>query len=907
MTALTVFLAPDGPADGVLDVLADLSGGGLIDPFLWVAASDVTTTGAGAVEIERGGRRTRTSIQEALADRRPTIVRLCVVVPISVRPEAVDVLTERRLAEFVEFAGGGASMTRIRCVVTRPGATAGPDLLARNGWHNVLVAPEDANGPAANRQVLPPTDDRVEIGRHAATTIAGLLALWTGLDDCPLDGRPVESGVRVARAFHRRIDASDVERELRAKVLATRPHLPLPRDHTAGAVYIEDVGPACARMADALWARHRHTLMGRRVQPVTAPSVELTWRTALSWLFRYIWANLRNAPADWYRAGINATSIGIARRVHAVVFGTGRSAYQVVVNRMTARELPAGWQDLGDAAGQLEDLLAQALQHEPHARVDLRPMWIDFAGGALTLADGGRRNPGMPPITIGPQPAVLASVTDAAPGPQDDYSALTGHLAARVDMDRVQAGDVLGADLLRQRLRHVGQRDPLVRADADHVLHSLSTWSTRQEQSYAVQVGTCIAGALMGTFGEIQQYLRFLADAAAPRQAGADGAGGTRHRRSVWLMRILAVLALAAAVTGTALGIAGTVPPRVAVLVVVGPVAAWLAVVIARFVAEQRRIFQELTAEHTLVSHAEAAIANLRQAVQDARRLGDAYDQYLLWSRAVAVVLQEPFGPLPPSPRRGLEIQRGLPRGTRTATVTVREMDVGAAAAALRADLFFPGWLSDLWAAHLRGAGAQLRAPELIRDPDLLFQLNGGAIAGSYLYKWAASLSREGTTATPGEQAWQAVLTALEGSRAALADVLLSAVRPVGGAGEVLSLDEFLAGIDRPAGGQQFAAALFTPTAQAADRSRVVTHAPDRSTAGLSRAYSLVQLSEAARGWELAVASRDGGDDDGPVPGVPSAPPAPAAGGSRVPVRAEPGKPPAPADLPWVPPAPKGF
>ena len=41
MDALTVFLAPDGAAGGVRDVLRDLSAAGLVEPFLWVREAAV--------------------------------------------------------------------------------------------------------------------------------------------------------------------------------------------------------------------------------------------------------------------------------------------------------------------------------------------------------------------------------------------------------------------------------------------------------------------------------------------------------------------------------------------------------------------------------------------------------------------------------------------------------------------------------------------------------------------------------------------------------------------------------------------------------------------------------------------------------------------------------------------------
>ena len=83
----------------------------------------------------------------ALADERPERVRLCVVVPLT---------GGRVVAAEVEDRLAGSCSSPARCTPRPPGsaawwaatATARPqDVLARDGWHNVFVAPEVAEGP----------------------------------------------------------------------------------------------------------------------------------------------------------------------------------------------------------------------------------------------------------------------------------------------------------------------------------------------------------------------------------------------------------------------------------------------------------------------------------------------------------------------------------------------------------------------------------------------------------------------------------------------------------------------------------------------------------------------------------------------------------------------------------------
>jgi hypothetical protein len=209
MPTLNVFLAPDGPAGGVLDVLTDLSAAGLVDPFLWVVDSDVPSdpqvVDVGAVKVD-GGVRTPATVSAELADSSYSRRRLCVVAPLGGPEPVVTMEVEQRLLTLVSFRGGGAAVTPIRALLARPGDHAEPGLLDRAGWHNIYIAPEDARGPGEARQLLGPPLDPVEVGRFAAPAIAGIVGIWTGNDRSPLDDVQAPSGVRAGRAFYRRID-----------------------------------------------------------------------------------------------------------------------------------------------------------------------------------------------------------------------------------------------------------------------------------------------------------------------------------------------------------------------------------------------------------------------------------------------------------------------------------------------------------------------------------------------------------------------------------------------------------------------------------------------------------------------------------------------------------------------------
>jgi len=249
-----VFVAPRGPASGVLDVLQDLSAAGLLQPFLWVDAATIEGLGTGRSELAalevRGGRQMGTTVQTVLSNNRFQRLRVCVLVPLLGDASSVSSAAEQQVAELVSSSSGASGLTRIRCAFTRPHSGAGTGVAARDGWHNIVVAPEDAQGPGFGHTLLPPSADPVDIGRHVAPVVASLAGLWAAVDHAPLDDEPVLPGdtVRVARSFYRGLDAASVEHELRTRFLSTEHGLPLPRLQGASVIYIDDV-PLAGRRA----------------------------------------------------------------------------------------------------------------------------------------------------------------------------------------------------------------------------------------------------------------------------------------------------------------------------------------------------------------------------------------------------------------------------------------------------------------------------------------------------------------------------------------------------------------------------------------------------------------------------------------------------------------------------------
>lgn len=850
MTALTVFLAPDAATAGVLDVLTDLSAVGLVKPFVWVAAARVGSGAIGAVGVDRGRRRPVT-LQDALTDETHDRVRICVIVPLTGGARPVSSEVEQLLAAVVRDTGPDVPISRVRCLVGRPGDQAPPDVIARLGWYNVLVAQEDAHGPARGQQVLAPSVDPVEIGRSAAPTVAGLLGLWSEVDDSPLDDGQVEDSTAVGRSFYRRIDAADVELRLRNRVLTTEP-LPRPRDETGVAGYIDDPGAECERAVRELWKLHHDRLVGQDVVATAQPLEKLNWCNVWRWLGTFIWQALRGRPAAWLQMTKNWAAIKAASTTRDLVFGKANdAAYKVVAGKLDADGLPATWRDMAAASGTLHGRLNTGDVRPLEAPPDLTPLWDDYREAAFTLVDAGPSR-AVAPSSDGLRPRVLHSPAQAIPASPTADHVVAGQLGADTDITNVAPGDVLGADLLRRRLHHLADTENRS-LDTSEPLKELATWENDHRRTFAGQFGQLLADQLGSARDRILACLRTLDEAKAE---AAEPPPEESSSLKTW-MRVLSVAALLGIVVGLVLGFGypGLLPVWLAWVIGVGPILGWLGFAFVAFLREQRGMFADMHQRATLLSAVQAAQVNLRQATIDLRRLKVAYDQLVVWNRILGVVLSEPFGPPPAGIAPAAALSFGLPRTMKVARATGQPEMIDDIAEQVRAEVFGRGWLGKIWDAHFEGAGAQLGKPELVRRPAALLELYGG-VETSDLRAWAEHLVARRPDQAPGDVMWDQAQDVLRRDAKRLPDKLLSSMQVLEkGVAQDTTLEDFLAGIDAPVGRQRFAQVHFSDRAATDEAARVD---PDRhhlysAPTELSQTYVLVQLTALRNPWDFAV------------------------------------------------------
>lgn len=812
MPAATVLLAPSGVADGVLAVLTDLSAAGLVGPFIWITDPSDAAPPQLVTRVE-GGRTADVTLQQIVTAHNIDVMRVCVVVPLLGSDKPLSLSQERFIADLLASSSGASRTVRVRALLARPGMAAHAGVqVAVDGWHNLLIAPEDRPGPGLGHVRLPADDAAAEIGRHTAPVLAAVLGLWSDLDHAPLDHAPVMPGevVRLTRSFYRKLDTAQAESGLRRQLLSQDGTLPLPSDQRAQVVYVTDVSLAATTMADKFWHKHAAVLKGPRRTYERAPAAQkIGLRAALKMFFGFMWAAIKNAPAAWYAAMVNSVSTGIAATMNKTIFGGAASAYEVVINGRTARGERAEWSDIADASSQLSGVLAgqpDGGQHSAHT--DLSAVWQDYSRAAMTLADAGVRSTELPPVQIGVNRGIIGRAAEVVPGPAEKFSDIPGAIAASVEVDSVDATDPLGVMSLRHKLNDL-ERTPEHGLQARETLNNVDAWQRRHASSFGGVVGRRLADAFASVYGEVQKLLQKLSN--APEPPPEPDASNKKLARWIQFTLILMLLVTAAVVYFT---IAGHLKWWWAVAIALATYLISLMLCVRAFIRNQRELFQLLNRRRAILDERAVDEENLRTALRDLNRLSQGYGEYLAWSRALGAFLAAPLGPDTQHSREALRVSWGLPLSTAVGYAAPAASDLATTVGYLRRDLFNLGWLSGAW-EHL--VVSALAPPpgsrELTADSSPLW-VHPGRGSGSVLDNWSTALFSGSVTSTGADVTWRRALQNLTGSMAQLIDTLVSQVQQPGGS--TVARTEFLAEIDRPApppNTYRFDASLLTDVA----------------------------------------------------------------------------------------------
>lgn len=838
MSALTILLSPGEHADGVIAGLTDLSAAGLINEFGWIRCV------AGSSRIEKvtlvtEGRSTDVSLEQLVTGRQIPALRVATLVPAT--PDAVpaDLGTEIAAANGLVSVSGAMSVTRVRFLLAGPEGIAGDlDSLVIEGYHNVLVSPEDSRAPAFGRIATPTSPGPQEFARFAAPAVAGVTGLWSGVAHAPLDGVDPLPGrvVRLTRSFYRRLRTDDVEKRLRSVILAQNGELPLPSDQHSQVIYVQDPGLAASTMAQAFWTKHAAVLRSNLLPYEAVTTEEIGGWKAITMFFGFLWASLKNAPSAWYRSLVDNVSDRVAIGIQNAVFTDAPAAYEVVVRGRKANGEYASWDDVGAATEHLAAIAG--IGQTESAQADLSVVWQDYASASFTLADGGTRgvSGGLPPIQVGAARGVIGHSGSIVPGARERFSDIPGVVAAAVRTDGVDATDPLGIQDLRFQL-HELQASPDHGLAAGSALKQLDGWAATTSRSF----GSLVGERLATSYGEARRDMQNLFEKVRNAAAAPDP-GEAKLTLARWT-QVLVILWLVLTGVFIWLGVRGTVEWWVPVSVIVGTLVILLMCLCMAFIKSQRQLFALLHQRRRQKSEEAVDLQNLQTLISDVRRLWQAYGQFLSWSRAIGSFLSAPLGPDREQPTTPLDVAWGLPMSTSIGVAQPADEQVSQASGHLRRALYHPGWLTNSWDDLILrtsppGPGQQ---PSALASP---LWHDRGRQSQSGLERWSDDLFSGRLQSSGADVVWRNALELLSTSMHQLVPNLVGTVSVIGG--PVQPLAEFLGDLDREQGARgTFAHDILTDGAIADAAAEVSVDHRRPTRKGLGIICAATQYSDA--------------------------------------------------------------
>ena len=809
-----VVAAPSLVTAAVRDVLRDWVTLGIVRPFLWIDAGEVATRGAfGSVVAARitRDRAERVRLGDYLANQHDLdLVRLTAFNVAG----AADAFVDPDVAGYLYTGLGSYPVTAISAVATRHGAGGWRTGFERLGWHNLVIAPEDAWSPDRQpSQYLENSNDE-EFVAHAAASLASITGLWPGVGRAPFDGiePPIEQ-VQVVRAFHRRLDASAVGSKLRHALTDMSGGLPRPRDHYGSCEHLQRPDTAADSIADGVMGRHAR-LFEFQLEPEPVPEREAigAW-AAVKQFFRLLLEALRRAPGELVSRVVNSAAAATSRTVQNALFGAEGSRYEVVTRGVNAKGLPPGLDELEAAAHQVRERVASAIVMDEVSAPEAASFWMDVAGAGLMLADGGERVPGVPAVPINGRPGIVPEADWVAPDPAASF-VLPPSTAARLGSGQVLPHDLRLAEQAGSEL----QAASTTSAAAHRDFESFRSWYGRVARGFTARIGGRMvrdmrerAALVRQLLERLQQLQQTSVDQEALQRRGRRSRNLIRNHTIALLVVVLVVVLLYISKLLGGLVIAG--------LAALGLLCVLVSLALG-LVREQRLIHKILARQRLADEQAAVASRNLAKASAALYTTTYLYRQYLAWAPVLGQLLREPFGSVA-APAPALRLTGVLPRSMGFGIAMPDQDGVDRVAHELGGQLFATGWLDGPFQSLLRNAPDRLGrlGHQLRENPNALF---ADAAQGphSLLVQWSGMVAQDGVGGDGGADLWRKARDLLAAGAVPSTPQLMRTVewqaQEAHGVDAAVTAEQFLAGLTTSlsdTSGHRFDSDLFQPEA----------------------------------------------------------------------------------------------
>ena len=732
-TPTVIFFGHGTVADQVRRNLTDLSSLGMVKPFYWVDPRLPDSAAATpSVRVVSGSGQRILPLDQALRTISGTILFLALDVEsatdTTTTSAGLDMGAVDRWTNAVESRLSTAP-GRVRVLLPRvPRGNWSPT--SHQSWPTtVAIAPEDSEAPHTPLEPVLRAGDPTDIARVAAPTLCGLTGLWSSATGCALtedNGAPISTGgeyrVRLARSYHRTIDASTVEDQLRRQASDVRDRLPQPvtPDGRQASYLGQDEGVPEA-MAQRLLAEHGPSLT-TPMQPEDSGQVvrKKWWKALFSFLGDYFRMGL-GSPKSWAQKAGQATLRAAENRTQTFLYGED-SPVRVVSNSASS---PAQSMSLDDMSATAAWYRRQALQSGVRVGEvpQLSEMWDSYKDISLTLVDGTERQQGnlQSPKDAWGNRAIVRQGWQAVPDVDDSFHGFHPLLGQRLGISEEDATirpfDARKAAAYEEGIAFVaGQtREPEIR----QLQADFAAWKQTASRSFAWQTGEGLTGLIdqsrHNVHDQLERYDRHKQnlDDLDHRDTAGRNSAYTRTTFSLLGLEFLLILFLAYSTTihyksewqlsffsgfdwRWALGwfLLGSF-----VLMVIHMVA---------YARARRGVERYLENLRLFRANVQITGTNVNAAMENYNRQIAAYRQLLSWSTVLGRAISRPLG-RDLSTGEGLASpSAGLPLSTRIGQAAVPDEKLVPLVNSIREKLFPSQWASNALDSLMEDAAASL-------------------------------------------------------------------------------------------------------------------------------------------------------------------------------------------------------
>lgn len=774
---LTVFLGRGRLSHGIRQTLEDFTATGLVRDLAWVDADAFTSSSSEVAYLrlsENGVPQiTRQPFNTLVARTRIAKLHLGVINVVGFEGSQVGSAELATLTDAIDSVLTGRSIERTNLVISPVGAPLDGDLPTLRGFTNLFLAPEDSPGPES--ATVPFHFDELDnrFTLHCVAGIASLFGLWEGSTNAPAARLEPASGLtfRLVRAFYRRIDGQEVQARLKARIFDTTLN-PLPRLHRPGqevsAQYTENPRAFAEGAAEDLLAEFAQRLEGRTTHAMAQRTRRTTAGSALK-EFLSIWAKrMVTTPVRFLRGLTGEARTFVDDTLQSTFYGEG-SRTQIGGSAYVDLE--------GTAAVRPQSARRENLRVE--ATRELAPLWSSYANTAMTLLDALPRlmtesagQASCPPVVQEhpeSQVWVARSAEDVIPGPEANFGRdLPVEVKSTVDGGDIAPYDVAGIVEYERNLSH--QRNSHQR-EIGRVIGNFKQWQEENSGSFAYFVGHGLMAKREQLRGRQQQLTARVAELETQQvNAGKTGVVAGVFRWLGWVfMGSLAIFAALWGIGNLRTEDAGNplwqwvqhlnAAPADAKWWMFGAwVGLWLLFWVLQTATETRDEMRFRHRRRDIISHLEAAWANLESTRKALIRVEVGYRQFLSTSKMIGALIDQPFGRI-----QHARVESTIPVNTMPDSVVFAEAAPEAAAVerlanTFRREIYREGWLSDYVLGGLNDAAQifeeQTNGKFALND---VFATSGSGSQGQLARLADAVTSSEFHTRDRAEEVWREI------------------------------------------------------------------------------------------------------------------------------------------------------